>query len=619
MAVTLFFLTIGIWISCVLSDPWLVTGFAGLWGLVLWIRMKKPAVCIFWGVLSLTIVAGILWNQAFPEPDPRPGLYQVYEVRAGYVLAANGSSRILYQDQEANIHDELYIENLEPLTGLKNLHLFDFADSMAAKGVRWRGTGYIRTVSDSLQGRLMRYVRNSPAKMAAFYGIREKDSLLVKAGLPVLAFLMVFENLLRRRMKPNAVHFCLLPPAILWGWLFLWPAALMRWVLFRLIRLSGLQPLAAWSLSVLLFLILQPEKAASFSLVFPALLQLCSITRRRSCTRYLMALLQILYFGSLSCTLFSGYSLLRLLSAASFALAFFDISLEIEWMLPEIPIPAAPVLLVVAAILLLRYMIMQKHPQLLLCSLLIMPVSPYLDPFFHVYMLDIGQGDCTLVVEPFCRSAVMIDAAGNLYRDNAESVILPFLEAAGIRKLDALIVSHEDFDHAGAVEAVQDSISVHTVIRDPTQPVPVEYPMLNLLPDRTSPDENEGSLLTYFSYDGHGYFWPGDAGILTEKLLMDTFADLPVTVLKAGHHGSASASCPAFLEWLSPDLVLLSAGRNNRYGHPSPEVITSLQSMNTARFCTAESGMIHLASWHGFLFLETAEGQVSCLSTPAGR
>lgn len=619
MAVTLFFLTIGIWISCVLSDPWLVTGFAGLWGLVLWIRMKKPAVCIFWGVLSLTIVAGILWNQAFPEPDLRPGLYQVYEVRAGYVLAANGSSRILYQDQEANIHDELYIENLKPLTGLKNLHLFDFADSMAAKGVRWRGTGYIRTASDSLQGRLMRYVRNSPAKMATFYGIREKDSLLVKAGLPVVAFLMVFENLLRRRMKPNAVHFCLLPPAILWGWLFLWPATLMRWVLFRLIRLSGLQPLAAWSLSVLLFLILQPEKAASFSLVFPALLQLCSITRRRSCTRYLMALLQILYFGSLSCTLFGGYSLLRLLSAASFALAFFDISLEIEWMLPEIPIPAAPVLLVVAAILLLRYMIMQKHPQLLLCSLLIMPVSPYLDPFFHVYMLDIGQGDCTLVVEPFCRSAVMIDAAGNLYRDNAESVILPFLEAAGIRKLDALIVSHEDFDHAGAVEAVQDGISVHTVIRDPTQPVPVEYPMLNLLPDRTSPDENEGSLLTYFSYDGHGYFWPGDAGILTEKLLMDTFADLPVTVLKAGHHGSASASCPAFLEWLSPDLVLLSAGRNNRYGHPSPEVITSLQSMNTARFCTAESGMIHLASWHGFLFLETAEGQVSCLSTPAGR
>ena len=619
MAVTLFFLTIGIWISCVLSDPWLVTGFAGFWGLVLWIRMKKPAVCIFWGVLSLTIVAGILWNQAFPEPDPRPGLYQVYEVRTGYVLAANGSSRILYQDREANIHDELYIENLEPLTGLKNLHLFDFADSMAAKGVRWRGTGYIRTASDSLQGRLMRYVRNSPAKMAAFYGIREKDSLLVKAGLPVLAFLMVFENLLRRRMKPNAVHFCLLPPAILWGWLFLWPAALMRWVLFRLIRLSGLQPLAAWSVSVLLFLILKPEKVASFSLVFPALLQLCSITRRRSCTRYLMALLQILYFGSLSCTLIGGYSLLRLLSAASFALAFFDISLEIEWMLPEIPIPAAPVLLVVAAILLLRYMIMQKHPQLLLCSLLIMPFSPYLDPFFHVYMLDIGQGDCTLVVEPFCRSAVMIDAAGNLYRDNAESVILPFLEATGIRKLDALIVSHEDFDHAGAVEAVQDGISVHTVILDPTQPVPVEYPMLNLLPDRTSPDENEGSLLTYFSYDGHGYFWPGDAGVLTEELLMDTFASLPVTVLKAGHHGSSSASSPSFLEWLDPDLVLLSAGRNNRYGHPSPEVISSLQSMNTARFCTAESGMIHLASWHGFLFLETAEGQVSCLSTPAGR
>lgn len=140
----------------------------------------------------------------------------------------------------------------------------------------------------------------------------------------------------------------------------------------------------------------------------------------------------------------------------------------------------------------------------------------------------------------------MIDAAGNLYRDNAETIILPFLESIGVKQLDALIVSHEDFDHSGAVEEVCRRVQVREVIRDGAQPVPVSYPFEHLLPAREVADENEGSLLSYFSYDGFSYLWPGDAGTMTETQLMETFRQLPVTVLKAGHHGSDTASSPAF-------------------------------------------------------------------------
>ena len=609
MSVSLFFVVTGYWICLVLRDLWLAAGFSGIWLLYLAIRIRRKTVCAAWILLA----ALALCQGTETEQIPQPGEYRICDVRSGYSLATDGQSTVLFQDEETVIHDKVLIEAVEPLEGLRNLGVFDFAEYMEEHGVSCRGSGRVTETGSSLQAAVMRWCRPSAARMAAFCNIRDTPTLLDRAGLPVIAFLMIMETVLRRRMAASRVRTVSTILGLIWGWLFCWPVSLTRWVLFRLIRFLYDDRLGAWSLSVFLFLLLLPARASSFSLVFPALLQLCSIVRRPKDSRLVLLFLQALYFGSFSPVSLLGFGLLKMAAAASFVLAWFDVSLIPELILPEIPLYVPGFLAVAAGWVLLRILLEKARPVSFVPWFMLMMTWPWLDPCFHVYMLDVGQGDCTVITEPFMKSAVMIDAPGNLYRDNADRIILPFLKSIGVRKLDALIVSHEDYDHAGAVEAVCSRLPVEKVIRDPHDRIPVDYPMMNLLPDRKSQDENEGSLLTYFQYDGNTWLWPGDAGQATEKQLMETLGSLPVTVLKAGHHGSASASSPAFLDWIRPMVTLISAGRHNRYGHPSPEVISSLQSLNIPRFSTAQEGMIHLFSWHGFLFLETAAGTITWL------
>lgn len=64
----------------------------------------------------------------------------------------------------------------------------------------------------------------------------------------------------------------------------------------------------------------------------------------------------------------------------------------------------------------------------------------------------LARGDCAVIIEPFQKSVVMIDAAGNRFRNNSEKIIVPFLKSHHIDTIDALVISHDDFDHSGSVE-----------------------------------------------------------------------------------------------------------------------------------------------------------------------
>jgi competence protein ComEC len=229
-----------------------------------------------------------------------------------------------------------------------------------------------------------------------------------------------------------------------------------------------------------------------------------------------------------------------------------------------------------------------------------------IDPFFHVYMLDIGQGDCTLIVEPFSRSAVMIDCGGNLYRDNVEQVVYPFLQSIQVNHLDALIVTHDDFDHNGGVDNLSKLISIDSIITNPNKTPSVSYPFFSLLPDRQE-QGNDGSILSYFVYDEVGYLWTGDASIKIEQELIQSYT-LNVDILKLGHHGSDTSSSYSFLDTLRPKLGLVSVGYKNRYRHPSSQVIACCHQMGIQTLETKDVGSIHLFSFRGCLFFESASG-----------
>ena len=210
----------------------------------------------------------------------------------------------------------------------------------------------------------------------------------------------------------------------------------------------------------------------------------------------------------------------------------------------------------------------------------------------------------------------MIDAAGTLNKDNATKLIIPMLKALQIDHVDQLIVTHDDFDHSGSVDSLCEHYSVEHVIVDENQKDEIEvgYDFELLLENRdflsNIEEPNDQSIICAFQYDGFRYLWTGDASSVIESKLIEQY-NVDSDILKLGHHGSNTSSSKSFLEQTSPKLALISSGYQNRYGHPSIEVLERLNTLGIDRINTADHGCIHLMSFQGLMSIDTGDGMVS--------
>ncbi len=200
--------------------------------------------------------------------------------------------------------------------------------------------------------------------------------------------------------------------------------------------------------------------------------------------------------------------------------------------------------------------------------------------------------------------------------------MVPFLRRHGVRRLDAMILSHAHADHLGGLPSVLDRIAVQEVI-DPAlasaeplysgflaQLEELDEPWMRarrgdsflldsvrfrvLHPDTTwdgwGQDLNENSLVLLVEYRGFRAVLAGDAGLPAEQLLAGPVgrADL----LKVGHHGSRGATGDGWLRELRPTAAVISVGEGNRYGHPAPEALGRLAAAEVAVFRTDRDGAI---------------------------
>jgi competence protein ComEC len=245
----------------------------------------------------------------------------------------------------------------------------------------------------------------------------------------------------------------------------------------------------------------------------------------------------------------------------------------------------------------------------------------------RVVFLDVGQGDATLVRFPDGR-AVLVDAGGlpGAAFDMGERVVAPALRALGVRSIDTLVLTHGDPDHIGGAPAVVRGFLPHQVWEG--VPVPPHVPLRELAAtarllgstwrsvqsgDRErsggvevrvlhppSPEwerqrvRNEDSVVIELRLGNVSIVLPGDIGHEAEQMLTPRLATAPITIVKAPHHGSATSSSEAFIAALHPSAVIFSAGRNNRFGHPTPAVVERYLSANCVLFRTDEDGAIVL-------------------------
>lgn len=248
---------------------------------------------------------------------------------------------------------------------------------------------------------------------------------------------------------------------------------------------------------------------------------------------------------------------------------------------------------------------------------------PFIFPYasrhaFELNILDVGQGQSVFIRDG--ARTMLLDVGG--YYDETkfsvgERIILPYLSRKSVSSLDEVWLSHLDQDHSGALPQVQ-RLPIKSIISNEqpqqllqsqfeycqqAQPsvwskqitIKVLSPLSEQLKD-VAQQRNEYSCVLLLEVQTaerpYTFLMMGDAGWQTEYRLMQDYPNLKVDVLVLGHHGSRHSSSYDFLQHVEPKMAVVSAGLNNRYGHPSPAVVARLADLNIPLLQTSQLGTI---------------------------
>jgi competence protein ComEC len=234
-----------------------------------------------------------------------------------------------------------------------------------------------------------------------------------------------------------------------------------------------------------------------------------------------------------------------------------------------------------------------------------------------VDVLDVGQG--LAVVARTANHALVYDTGPSLgpEADSGERVLVPFLRGEGVRRVDALVLSHDDADHAGGTRSLlaalpvihlwsslpeghflRDTVSAHRPCRTGEgwdwDGVRFEF----LSPKGSGDadprrDDNALSCVLRIAAAGGSVLLPGDIGRAVERDLVQAHGPgLAATLLVAPHHGSGGSSSPPFVAATRPETVVFTAGYRNPFGHPHPDVVKRYQALGAAILRSDRDGAV---------------------------
>lgn len=239
-------------------------------------------------------------------------------------------------------------------------------------------------------------------------------------------------------------------------------------------------------------------------------------------------------------------------------------------------------------------------------------------PATQLTFLSVGQGDCTV----FQRAGVtvLVDAGpANRDFDGGERIVVPALRRLGVHTVDLVLLSHPDLDHVGGLDAILNHFRVGRIampahFQDRTDMLAMfarhglgRDDVLWTKGDQSvgiagfhiyigTPvwdgigNDNEGSMFVKISGEGASCVFSGDASSRTELSMLGRGPGWQAQIIHTGHHGSVHSSCVQWLNAVHPRYAVISVGRNNNYGHPSPFVLARLSSMGIETLRTDRLG-----------------------------
>ncbi len=241
----------------------------------------------------------------------------------------------------------------------------------------------------------------------------------------------------------------------------------------------------------------------------------------------------------------------------------------------------------------------------------------------QVHFIDVGQGDSILIQTPG-KQNILIDGG----EKNQGAYLQSYLQKQGVKHLHMVIATHPHADHIGGLVQVLANFPTDTVYLPPVthttrtfedllstieqeniplSPPPSSEPILFekdlalefLSPQRDFQDHlNDWSIVLKLTYDNHRFLFTGDIeGAAETALIQDYSRDrLDADVLKVSHHGSSTSSSLSFLEAVSPQVSVISSGKENPYGHPHKETLERLLQFSPNLYRTDLQGTVLINS-----------------------
>ena len=575
------------------------------------------------------------------------------------------------------IYQTLTIKNIQSLNQVSSWDIGENLSSLRRKAVVWIKTHFPDPMRNYMTGLLLGHLDTDFEEMNELYSSLGIIHLFALSGMQVGFFMNAFKKLLLRLgLTQEKLKWLTYPFSLIYAGLTGFSASVIRSLLQKLLAQHGVKGLDNFALTVLVLFIVMPNffltAGGTLSCAYAFILTMTSKEGEglkavaRESLVISLGILPILsfYFAefqpwSILLTFVFSFlfdlvflPLLSILFILSFVYPVTQFNFVFEWLegiirlvsqLASRPLvfgqPNAWLLILLLISLALVYDFRKNIKRVAGLSLLIVGL------FFltkhplenEITMLDVGQGE-SIFLRDVTGKTMLIDVGGKAESSkkierwqektttsNAQRTLIPYLKSRGVAKIDQLILTNTDKEHAGDLlevtkafhvreilvskgsltqkEFVAELQATQTKVRSVTagENLPIFGGYLEVLSPREIGDgSHDDSLLLYGKLLDKHFLFTGNLKEKGEKELLKQYPNFEVDVLKAGQHGAKTSSNPVFLEKLKPEITLISVGKNNRAKLPHQETLTRLETIKSKIYRTDQDGAIRFKGWNSW-------------------